>query len=91
MGNLRPCNHSPTILGNVLDEPIVDLLHSTTMRAFAAALPAVCQPCQWHATCRGGCRAAAESAYGTPTQIDPFVVLNRRDEADTCEDAGRCS
>jgi len=89
IGNLRPCNHSPTVLGNVLEEDVADLLHSAKMRAFASALPAACQSCPWTETCRGGCRAAAESAYGTPTQMDPIVALNGRNQAQAWKNVGR--
>ena len=39
LGNLRPCNHTPTILGNLLEEPFADLIAPDRMAAFMEAVP----------------------------------------------------
>jgi len=45
LGNLRPCNHTTTILGNLLEEPFADLVSPERMCEFVEAVPAFCGPC----------------------------------------------
>jgi len=59
-GNLRPCNHSPTIAGNVLEDPIEKIWHNEIMNKWRAMLPEQCGNCAELETCHGGCRAQAE-------------------------------
>jgi radical SAM protein with 4Fe4S-binding SPASM domain len=82
LGNLRPCNHTPTILGNLLQESFADLiaadrLSGSGMTAFARARPAFCDPCVLRDTCQGGCKAAAQACYGSLSAEEPFLRHNR--------------
>jgi radical SAM protein with 4Fe4S-binding SPASM domain len=77
VGNLRPCNHTSTILGNLLEEDFVDLIDSERMAGFVQAVPAFCEPCSLRDTCQGGCKAAAEVCYGSLRAEEPFLHLNR--------------
>jgi radical SAM protein with 4Fe4S-binding SPASM domain len=77
-GNLRPCNHTPTVLGNLLQERFSDLTATERMAPFLEPLPAACVPCSLRDACRGGCRAAAQVCYGSLTAEDPFLARNRR-------------
>jgi radical SAM protein with 4Fe4S-binding SPASM domain len=77
LGNLRPCNHTPTVLGNLLEEPFADLIAPERMREFVEAVPALCTPCALRDTCQGGCKAAAQVCYGSLTSEEPFLYLNR--------------
>ncbi|MCX6100305.1 MAG: radical SAM protein, partial [Candidatus Bipolaricaulota bacterium] len=77
-GNLRICNHSPTVLGNLLEERFVDIYRGHPyVTAFRERLPDECRECPdaWRTLCRGGCKAAAEQWYGTIEHVDPFVTL----------------
>jgi radical SAM protein with 4Fe4S-binding SPASM domain len=79
-GNVRICNHSPTILGNLKRDRFADIYYGHPyVREFAETLPAECAGCdpELLALCRGGCKAAAEQFYGTLRRVDPFVTLNR--------------
>jgi AdoMet-dependent heme synthase len=60
-GNLRPCNHSPKISGNLLDTPLEALLH----RVPEECLPAECKDCADKTACQGGCPEARRLA-GAP-------------------------
>jgi radical SAM protein with 4Fe4S-binding SPASM domain len=73
LGNVRPCNHSTTILGNLLTETFGDIISPENMHGFTASLPAHCLPCEQRNTCQGGCKAAAQVCYGSPTEIEPFL------------------
>ncbi len=76
MGNLRPCNHSSTILGNLLQHGFWSLVDSSAMRTFVAARPAFCSGCPVEDTCLGGCKAAAEVCRGSASAADPFLEAN---------------
>jgi radical SAM protein with 4Fe4S-binding SPASM domain len=77
LGNVRPCNHTPTILGNVLVEPMSDLISPERIAPFVATAPAFCSPCGMRDTCLGGCKAAAEVCYGSLYEEEPFLRRNR--------------
>jgi radical SAM protein with 4Fe4S-binding SPASM domain len=59
-GNMRPCNHSPLICGNLLETPIEELWQSEAMNRWRELLPAECEGCGELSTCHGGCRAMIE-------------------------------
>jgi len=73
-GNVRPCNHSPTILGNLLNTPFHEMVRGDAMRAFFDARPAFCSGCGIEEECKGGCKAAAEVCFGSPAVEDPFLA-----------------
>jgi radical SAM protein with 4Fe4S-binding SPASM domain len=77
LGNLRPCNHTTTVLGNLLDEPFADMIAPERMASFVAAVPDFCAPCTLRETCQGGCKAAAEVCYGSLSAEEPFLHCNR--------------
>jgi pyrroloquinoline quinone biosynthesis protein E len=72
-GNLRPCNHSPTILGNLQEASVAELLAGETLRGFLEARPARCAGCRLERSCQGGCKAAAEACFGSASLADPFL------------------
>lgn len=76
LGNLRPCNHTPTILGNLFDEPFADLIAPARLASFVQAVPAFCAPCALRATCQGGCKASAQVCYGSLVAEEPFLRHN---------------
>ena len=73
MGNLRPCNHSPTILGNLREQAFWDIVDGEPHARFVAARPAFCSGCAVEEQCKGGCKAAAESCYGCIDEPDPLL------------------
>jgi radical SAM protein with 4Fe4S-binding SPASM domain len=73
LGNVRPCNHSTTILGNLLEESFSDLVSPERLNDFIHALPAPCSACGHRTFCQGGCKAAAQVCYGALDQIEPFL------------------
>jgi len=72
-GNLRPCNHSVTILGNLYKKPFHKLISSEKMQAFMNDRPSVCNGCKHELECQGGCKASAEVCFGSRTHADPFL------------------
>ena len=77
LGNLRPCNHSPMILGNLFEESFAALAAPERMLKFTAAVPAFCSACARLAQCQGGCKAAAQVCSGSLTAEEPFLKMNR--------------
>lgn len=71
-GNLRPCNHSPAILGNIRRTSFREMHESAAMREFVCARPAFCAGCKLETQCLGGCKAAAEAVCGSAWGMDPF-------------------
>ena len=80
VGNIRICNHSPVVLGNIWKDSFSDIyFNHPYLRNFRETWPVECMNCdpELRAFCRGGCKAAAEQCYGTLTRVDPFVTLCR--------------
>ena len=73
MGNVRMCNHSPTILGNILQTRFKTLVKSEAARDFCRINPDECAECGVVDTCRGNCKAASEQLSGSLTDLEPFV------------------
>jgi len=77
LGNLRPCNHTDTILGNLFEESFTALIAPERMSAFTCALPSFCTDCTRRFECRGGCKASAQVCYGSLSAEEPFLKHNR--------------
>lgn len=81
VGNVRTCNHSPVILGNLKTDRFSNIFYQHPyVRQFRETMPAECADCEpeLKSICRGGCDAAAEQCYGTANRVDPFVTLSRQ-------------
>ncbi|MGQ9731703.1 MAG: SPASM domain-containing protein, partial [Candidatus Zipacnadales bacterium] len=74
LGNLRMCNHSPTILGNLRATNFRTLIRSALARHFNEGVAPECANCNIVSECRGNCKAAAEQAYGHICVLEPFVA-----------------
>ena len=74
-GELRPCNHSDQVLGNLHQARFAELIQGPAMQAFVAAHPSHCEPCQLVELCQGGCKAAAAAASGNLCSLDPFLEM----------------
>lgn len=73
-GNLRMCNRSAIILGNVLTgDSIPRMMQSDPVRRFSMAVPSFCKGCRFERECAGGCRADAHSRWGAFDCLDPWV------------------
>ncbi len=68
-GNVRPCSHSPTIVGSLFRQSIEELWHSEKMDAWRDLMPPECETCAAYAICHGGCRASIEFR---PEKRDPL-------------------
>jgi len=76
-GNVRPCNHTPTVLGNAWDEPFAEIVSPARLATFRTAVPPFCAPCALRDECQGGCKASAQVCYGDLHAEEPFLHHNR--------------
>ena len=72
-GDVRFCNHSPRVLGNIFERPIGEILTDPEINALYEPVPEACEKCSLLDRCGGGCRAASEQVYGTFNAQDPIL------------------
>lgn len=73
-GRLRLCPLQERALGDLRATSFRELWDGAGRVAFTRAVPDFCRDCPHAATCRGGCGAAAEWAFGDARELDPFVA-----------------
>ena len=74
-GDVRFCNHSPRVMGNIHQESLAEILERETLDGYYSTIPTKCSGCDLWERCRGGCRAASEQLYGTFDLADPVLDL----------------
>jgi radical SAM protein with 4Fe4S-binding SPASM domain len=75
-GDIRLCNHSPVVLGNLDRDSFLDIYSNHSyVRSFREDWPEECRQCdpELKDLCKGGCKAAAAQCYNTMDTVDPFV------------------
>lgn len=72
-GDVRFCNHSPRVLGNIYDKTIRTIISECMNDSYFDKVPETCSTCSLWTRCRGGCRAASEQLYGTFGKADPIL------------------
>lgn len=72
-GNLRLCNHSPVVAGNIFRQPFSEILSSRYLDEWSVLNMPFCGSCSRLNKCRGGCRAASEQMGLTLKSEDPIV------------------
>ena len=72
-GNVRMCNHSPRVMGNIYRQPLTEILFSEYACSWGTTRAAFCEGCRKWDRCRGGCRAASEQTGGTLRDADPVT------------------
>jgi len=75
-GRVRMCNHSPTILGDLGEQDFQEIWeHPQLLKLRDLELvPEKCKICEKLKECMGGCRAVAETYYGSMYEPDPLMV-----------------
>ena len=74
-GDVRFCNHSPRVLGNIHNETLAKILERCGGDGYYSSIPDKCAQCELWTRCRGGCRAASEQMYGTFDRLDPVMDI----------------
>lgn len=73
VGNVRLCNHSPVIAGNIYQQELSEILFSDYPASWVETKAEACLGCRKWDACHGGCRAAAEQLGGSLRDVDPVV------------------
>ncbi len=73
-GNIRLCNHSPVVAGNIYEQNIKDILFSSYAESWNTSIPEYCFDCPDWEKCRGGCRAASEQCGLGLGHVDPILT-----------------
>ena len=74
-GDVRFCNHSPYILGNIFQKSVRDILTDPEIIRRYSEVPDHCRECALLKRCNGGCRAASEQVFGTFAKPDPLLEV----------------
>lgn len=87
MGNLRICNHSSFILGNLLEKRFSDLMDNPYIEKFRRTSSKDCILCppEVRNYCHGGCKAAAEECFGSLEMSEPFLESNLQERSIPCQ------
>lgn len=80
-GNVRMCNHSPVIMGNIYQKSMNEILSSEYAVSWQTSIPVYCADCSLWANCRGGCRAASEQLGLSIEHEDPLIGLINNKQA----------
>ena len=74
-GNLRLCNHSPVIAGNIFENDFETIFKSDYVANWNIETPLFCKDCNIYEKCLGGCRAAAEQLGHGNAAVDPIMTI----------------
>ena len=72
-GNIRTCNHSPRIVGNVFAKPMIEDVNYWNTFAHSLYKPDYCRNCKALSSCDASCREVANILKGSPCEIDPTL------------------
>lgn len=73
-GDIRLCNHSPVVAGNIFEKELKDILYSSYANSWNEIIPNFCSNCNKWSICRGGCRAASEQYALGLSHVDPILI-----------------
>lgn len=72
-GQIRVCNHSPHIIGNILSTPEITDTEYLNIFLNSTYKPAKCAKCPQVQDCDAGCREVAHILNGSPSATDPLI------------------
>ena len=72
-GNMRICNHSPIVIGNIFENNLEKLLNCDYVHKWKDIKPDYCTSCNVYNECYGGCRAASEQTGTGLASPDPLI------------------
>lgn len=75
IGNVRSCNLSSHVMGNVTEDRWSRILADSYYQQFRSIVPERCRGCTHERTCNGGCKESARATYGRLDHPEPFVHL----------------
>jgi radical SAM protein with 4Fe4S-binding SPASM domain len=72
-GNIRVCNHSPCIAGNIHSDKVSSIFETEYAKSWQTTHPGYCSECNQWTKCMGGCRAASEQLGRSLESEDPII------------------
>lgn len=72
-GDVRLCNHSPIIAGNIFKQKFEDIFQTSYSKSWSETKPEFCINCDLYSKCKGGCRAASEQIGTSLNNVDPII------------------
>lgn len=73
LGNVRSCNLSSHVLGNLKDARWASLIGHAYIKTFKHKLPEICRGCAYERSCQGGCKESGFAARGDLRALEPFI------------------
>jgi len=73
-GNLKLCPLQQHPIGSLWKHSFADLVKDEAVSRFRQGVPEFCRECPHAEGCLGGCGAAAEWAFGSASEVDPFLA-----------------
>ncbi len=73
IGNIRFCNHSPVVLGNIFENSLESVINSDSVAKWKNIVPRFCKDCSIYDKCKAGCRAASEQLGLSLDYPDPIM------------------
>jgi len=74
-GNVRICNHSPVIIGNIYKTKLKEILDSYQISDWYKQVPDYCNKCDVFNKCQGGCRGASQQLGYPISKEDPIIEI----------------
>lgn len=74
-GDVRSCNLSGVVLGNVQRHGWKKILRARHFKHFKDALPQVCRGCTHQETCAGGCKESALALFHSLDEPEPLLRM----------------
>lgn len=74
-GDVRICNHSPVIIGNIHNQQAAEIFESDYVKSWKTIKPDYCCACGIYDICYGGCRAASEQLGLGLGHPDPIISM----------------
>lgn len=80
LGNVRSCNLSGHIMGNIVEQSWDEIYRSRYFHTFKGTVPEMCRGCAYETSCQGGCKESGHATFGDLTHPEPFVWKATRGE-----------
>ncbi len=75
MGNVRSCNLSSNMLGNIVDQQWPEIHGQAYLHTFKKKVPQVCRGCHYETSCQGGCKESGFAVFGDLRHPEPLLHL----------------
>lgn len=77
-GQIRTCNHSPQVVGNIFSVPIIQNVEYWNRFAESNYSPTMCKGCEMSVACDCGCREVANILNGNTKEKDTTLFIENR-------------